>query len=106
MRAFCSRLFSNDMPAVWAIWFHTFCTGAAPQNRPISVCSALRVGLLFWPRGAEKLYGFTPKEALGILSHDLFHTQFPEPLGVLEKRLFETGMWEGELIHRKRDHIA
>jgi PAS domain S-box-containing protein len=59
--------------------------------------------VVFWPRGAEKLYGFTPQEALGILSHDLFHTQFPEPLEVVEKKLFETGMWEGELIHTRRD---
>jgi len=59
--------------------------------------------VVFWPRGAEKLYGFNPQEALGILSHDLFHTQFPEPLETIEKKLFETGVWEGELIHRKRD---
>jgi PAS domain S-box-containing protein len=59
--------------------------------------------VVFWPRGAEKLYGFAPQEALGILSHDLFHTEFPEPLDVIEKQLFETGKWEGELIHRKRD---
>jgi PAS domain S-box-containing protein len=59
--------------------------------------------VVFWPRGAEKLYGFDSKEALGIVSHDLFHTQFPEPLQAIEKKLFETGEWEGELIHRKRD---
>ena len=59
--------------------------------------------VVFWPRGAEKLYGFNSQEALGILSHDLFHTQFPEPLEMIEKKLFETGVWEGELIHRKRD---
>jgi PAS domain S-box-containing protein len=59
--------------------------------------------VVFWPRGAEKLYGFNSQEALGILSHDLFHTQFPEPLETIEKKLFETGVWEGELIHRKRD---
>jgi PAS domain S-box-containing protein len=62
--------------------------------------------VVFWPRGAEKLYGFTPQEALGILSHDLFHTEFPEPLEAVEKKLFETGMWEGELIHRKRNGRA
>lgn len=59
--------------------------------------------VVFWPRGAEKLYGFNSQEALGVLSHDLFHTQFPEPLEMIEKKLFETGLWEGELIHRKRD---
>jgi PAS domain S-box-containing protein len=59
--------------------------------------------VVFWPRGAEKLYGFNIREALGALSHDLFHTQFPEPLETIEKKLLETGVWEGELIHRKRD---
>jgi PAS domain S-box-containing protein len=59
--------------------------------------------VVFWPRGAERLYGFTSKEALGVVSHDLFHTVFPEPLEAVEKRLFETGMWDGELIHRTRD---
>jgi PAS domain S-box-containing protein len=59
--------------------------------------------VVFWPRGAEKLYGFKTQEALGILSHDLFHTQFPEPLETIEKELFGTGMWEGELVHRKQD---
>ena len=59
--------------------------------------------VVFWPRGAEKLYGFSSQEALGILSHDLFHTQFPEPLEMVEKKLFATGMWEGELIHTRRD---
>jgi PAS domain S-box-containing protein len=59
--------------------------------------------VVFWPRGAERLYGFTSKEALGVVSHDLFHTIFPEPLEAVEKRLFETGMWDGELIHRTRD---
>ena len=49
MRAFCSRLSSNDMPAVCAIWFHTFCTGAAPQKRPMSVWSVLRVVLSISP---------------------------------------------------------
>jgi PAS domain S-box-containing protein len=62
--------------------------------------------VVFWPRGAEKLYGFTPDEALGILSHELFHTEFPEPLEAVEKKLFRTGIWEGELIHRRRDGVA
>ncbi|HLB93368.1 MAG TPA: PAS domain S-box protein [Terriglobales bacterium] len=62
--------------------------------------------VVFWPRGAEKLYGFTRQEALGVLSHDLFQTQFPEPLPTIEKKLLETGVWEGELIHRKRDGSA
>jgi PAS domain S-box-containing protein len=59
--------------------------------------------VVFWPKGAEKLYGFTRQEAVGVLSHDLFDTKFPESLEMVEKKLFETGMWEGELIHTRRD---
>jgi PAS domain S-box-containing protein len=59
--------------------------------------------IVLWPRGAERLYGFSSQEALGAVSHDLFHSQFPEPLETIEKKLFETGTWDGELIHRKRD---
>jgi len=59
--------------------------------------------VVYWPKGAEKLYGFSRQEAVGIVSHDLFHTKFPEPLEVVEKKLFEMGMWEGELIHTRRD---
>jgi PAS domain S-box-containing protein len=56
-----------------------------------------------WPLGAERLYGFKSDEALGTVSHELFHTKFPEPVEVIEKKLLETGVWEGELIHRRRD---
>ncbi len=63
----------------------------------------LQSRIVFWPKGAEKLYGFNSQEALGTLSHDLFHTQFSEPLEMIEKKLFETGIWEGELIHTRRD---
>src|SRR5208282_3473855 len=40
--------------------------------------------VIYWPKGAEKLYGFTRKEAVGVLSHDLFDTKFPEPLEMVE----------------------
>jgi PAS domain S-box-containing protein len=66
------------------------------------VCD-LKGRIVSWPSGAEKLYGFTSEQALGTLSHDLFRTGFPEPLEGIEKKLFETGFWEGELVHRKCD---
>jgi PAS domain S-box-containing protein len=56
-----------------------------------------------WSGGSEKLYGYTRKEAVGRISHELLHTQFPEPLQQIEERLEHDGTWEGELVHRTRD---
>jgi PAS domain S-box-containing protein len=58
--------------------------------------------VILWNRGMERMYGFTKAEALGQVSHDLLGTKFPAPLERLRKQLFETGMWEGELIHTTR----
>jgi PAS domain S-box-containing protein len=59
--------------------------------------------IVLWNRGAEKLYGFTLEEATGRTSHELLHTELPEPLEVINEKLRRTGEWEGELVHRKRD---
>jgi PAS domain S-box-containing protein len=56
-----------------------------------------------WSKGTERFYGYTTEEAVGRLSHELLQTQFPEPLEKIEKKLVETGAWEGELTHRKKD---
>jgi PAS domain S-box-containing protein len=36
--------------------------------------------IVFWNRGAEKLFGWTSDEALGKQANTLLHTQFPQPL--------------------------
>ncbi|HZP18502.1 MAG TPA: ATP-binding protein, partial [Terriglobales bacterium] len=36
--------------------------------------------ILYWNAGAEQVYGWTRKEALGKNLHELLQTQFPEPL--------------------------
>jgi PAS domain S-box-containing protein len=59
--------------------------------------------IVVWNRGVEKLYGFKKEEAMGRISHQLLHTEFPEPLERIEEQLERTGTWEGELAHRKRD---
>ena len=59
--------------------------------------------IVFWPEGAQRMYGYTADEALGAVSHELFQTRFPEPVESIEAELFETGRWEGELVHRRRD---
>jgi two-component system sensor kinase FixL len=57
----------------------------------------------FWARGLERLYGFTPAEAIGRISHKLLKTEFPCPQKDIDAELFDTGEWSGELAQRKRD---
>jgi PAS domain S-box-containing protein len=56
-----------------------------------------------WSKGTERFYGYTAEEAVGRVSHELLLTRFPEPLEQIEKKIAETGAWEGELTHRKKD---
>jgi PAS domain S-box-containing protein len=69
----------------------------------IIVMDANRV-ILYWNRGAERMYGWTAAEAHGHVIHEFFHTEFPESFEELRKTLFETGAWEGELVHRTKDN--
>ncbi|HEU5233044.1 MAG TPA: PAS domain-containing protein [Terriglobales bacterium] len=66
--------------------------------------------ITFWNKGAERLYGYTSKEALGERSHDLLCTKFPDSLEQIEAQLAKHTSWEGELVHRTKDrrliHVA
>jgi PAS domain S-box-containing protein len=57
----------------------------------------------YWSRGAERMYGWTPAEALGKTSYGLLNTQFPQPLSEIEDHLTGWGRWEGELVQQRRD---
>jgi two-component system sensor kinase FixL len=57
----------------------------------------------FWSSGAEHLYGWSPQEAVGQISHTLLNTRFPAPLGDISDDLLRTGHWVGELNHTARD---
>jgi PAS domain S-box-containing protein len=59
--------------------------------------------ITYWNRGAQELYGWTSEEATGQVSHQFTQTIFPAPLEEINKQLLDTGRWEGELIHLKRD---
>jgi PAS domain S-box-containing protein len=56
-----------------------------------------------WSPGCERLYGWTAKEAIGQLSHELLKTIFPIPQARIEAALERNGHWIGELRHRRRD---
>lgn len=59
--------------------------------------------ITYWNRGAEELYGWTRAEAVGRVTHQLMQTHFAAPVEAINVELFETGRWEGELVHTRRD---
>lgn len=59
--------------------------------------------ILSWNRGAEALYGWSEREAVGRLASQLLSTRFVEPLDSIEACLERDGHWEGDLIRTRRD---
>jgi PAS domain S-box-containing protein len=55
----------------------------------------------YWNRGAEELYGWSRKEALGKSSLRLLRTKFFIPFEQMRKELYATNRWIGELSHVK-----
>jgi PAS domain S-box-containing protein len=59
--------------------------------------------ITYWNKSASELYGYSREEALGCATHELLHTEFPEPLDRITEQLQRDGRWTGELIHRHKD---
>lgn len=59
--------------------------------------------ILVWNTGAEELYGWKAREALGRFTHSLFKTRFPISRAAVQAQLEREGAWEGELAHTRPD---
>ena len=59
--------------------------------------------ITYWNRGAYQLYGFTREEALGLATHELLQTEFPEPPELIAALLRQENHWTGELTHTRKD---
>jgi PAS domain S-box-containing protein len=59
--------------------------------------------IVVWNRGMERLYGYSRETALGKVSHDLLQTRFPGSPADVDEELKRSGVWEGELRHRRSD---
>ena len=60
-------------------------------------------GIERWNRGAEELYGYSQKEAIGHPIHQLLSTSFSYPWNRIKAKLLQGGIWEGELEHQTKD---
>lgn len=59
--------------------------------------------ITFWNREAERLYGWTQREALGRVSFDMLRTKFSEPIEAVQEQLFRQDCWEGTVSQVRRD---
>lgn len=59
--------------------------------------------IIFWSKGAEKLYGWSKKEALGQNASELLKTKFPEPYKQIVSKLKQNNTWSGDLFHTTKN---
>ena len=68
----------------------------------VIVCDHNRV-ISFWNSGAEEMYGWSRREAVGAVIHELLETDFPDDMQDVYAEIDLTGRWEGELRRRRKD---
>lgn len=59
--------------------------------------------IVYWNHGAKEMYGFSAKEAIGKITHELLQTAHPENLEKIRKNLERDNHWSGELVHTRKD---
>ena len=64
---------------------------------------SLKGEILFWNRGAERLYGWSKQDVRGKTAHLLLHSVFPKPLEEVQQEVLASGSWEGEVEQHARD---
>jgi len=59
--------------------------------------------IVFWNKGAEKLFGWTSEEVLGRDLHSLLQTEFPRAVHEIKAELHREGKFTGEVVQIARD---
>ena len=58
--------------------------------------------IIFWSKGAEKIYGWSCEEALGKKTDDLLQTRFPTSFDDVIWEIMRSKSWSGELVHKTK----
>ncbi|VVB90166.1 Methanogenesis regulatory histidine kinase FilI [uncultured archaeon] len=59
--------------------------------------------LIYWNKGAQRLYGWTEEEAIGKNANELLYKEESSNLIEAKSRVIENGEWKGELQQRTKD---
>jgi diguanylate cyclase (GGDEF)-like protein/PAS domain S-box-containing protein len=59
--------------------------------------------IVFWNRGAELMYGWPAKLALGAIASELLEPESSQPIEEIDAQLLQQGHWEGDVMHHNRD---
>ena len=59
--------------------------------------------IVSWNRAAQRLYGWSKKEAIGKSADHLLQTELPEPPRDIQGKLRRRGCWTGELVQKRKD---
>jgi two-component system, cell cycle sensor histidine kinase and response regulator CckA len=59
--------------------------------------------IIKWNIGAEELYGWSEREAVGQVFHQLLQSEPPIPVSQIDEILCREGRWEGEFLQFARD---
>jgi PAS domain S-box-containing protein len=59
--------------------------------------------ITYWNRGAEALYGWSAKEALGRPFHALLRPRLGVAVSAATDELLRSGRWDGEIVQERRD---
>lgn len=63
----------------------------------------LEQNIIFWNKGAERLYGWTAREAIGKNANEILYKEPPPQLIEAQKTVIEKGEWTGELHQLRKN---
>src|ERR1051325_1207367 len=66
----------------------------------------LEQNILFWNKGAEKIYGWTAEEVIGKNAEELLYKEHSTQFDVARQTNIQAGEWQGEMHQIRRDGAA